>query len=269
MVVFARTARAWLVDDRHHRVEDRARLAPRQAVAAGRGAVAGDGLAHHPPPVLLLAGDRPHALVFVVVGPSDRFDLLHRQHPSLPPLAAHTVRVAGCRSGGLKFQRCSLADGLTSRPRLHSREAVLTALADPAFDPRAVALATTALPLPEAAPDAAVGDVALVGEDARYAVLRTASAAPGVLVYGGAMYPGWQATVDGVAAPVVEVDGELLGVAVPAGTHTVALVFRPASFRLGLALALSAALLLVGIGLADLRRGRERVVPHERGGETG
>ncbi len=153
---------------------------------------------------------------------------------------------------------------------LPSREAVLAALADPAFDPRAVALATTALSLPEAAPGAAAsGDVALVGEGARYVVLRTASAAPGVLVYGGAMYPGWQATIDGVAAPVVEVDGGLRGVTVPAGAHTVALVFRPASFRLGPALTLSAALLLVGIGLADLRRGRGRESHRKGGSEAG
>ena len=140
---------------------------------------------------------------------------------------------------------------------LPSREAVLAALADPAFDPRAVALTTTALPLPEATTGAAVGEVALVGEDARYAVLRTTSAAPSVLVYGEAIYPGWEATIDGVAAPVVEVDGELRGVAVPAGAHTVALTFRPVPFRLGLAVALSAALLLSGLGLADLRRGRD------------
>lgn len=145
---------------------------------------------------------------------------------------------------------------------LPSREAALAALADPTFDPRAVALTTTALALPEATPGGtAAGDVALVGEGACYAVLRTTSAAPGVLVYGGAMYPGWQATIDGVAAPVVEVDGGLRGVAVPAGAHTVALSFRPASFRLGLALALSTALLLVGIGVADTRRFRGLEAP--------
>jgi len=152
---------------------------------------------------------------------------------------------------------------------LPSREAVLAALADPAFDPRAVALTTVALPLPEATPTNAVGDVTLVGEGARYAVLRTASVASGVLVYGGTMYPGWQATIDGVAAPVVEVDGELRGVDVPAGAHTVALVFRPASFRLGLALALAAVILLSGIGLADLRRGWGRVAPRSGRHEVG
>lgn len=95
------------VDDRHDRVEHRARLPPPQVVAPGDGPRPGDGFAHDAPPMVQVAGDGPHALVVTVVGPPDRFDLLHRQHPSLPPpLAARPARVAGCRSGGLRSPRC-------------------------------------------------------------------------------------------------------------------------------------------------------------------
>ncbi|HEX2578312.1 MAG TPA: YfhO family protein, partial [Aquihabitans sp.] len=50
---------------------------------------------------------------------------------------------------------------------------------------------------------------------------------PGLLVLSQAWAPGWSATVDGVAAPVVRADGVVQAVPVPAGTSTVVLRYRP------------------------------------------
>ena len=45
---------------------------------------------------------------------------------------------------------------------------------------------------------------------------------------------GWSATVDGRSAPLVAVDGALMGVFVPAGDHVVRLAYLPRSFTVGL-----------------------------------
>jgi hypothetical protein len=67
---------------------------------------------------------------------------------------------------------------------------------------------------------------------------------PGLLVTAEVDYPGWQATVDGVAAPIVRTDGLLRGVLVPAGTHTVEFRFRPRSVLAGA--------IITGLGLIAL-----------------
>jgi len=76
---------------------------------------------------------------------------------------------------------------------------------------------------------------------------------------------GWTARVDGRAAPVVAVDGALLGVFVPPGRHTVALDYLPRSFLAGSALS---GVALLGGGLAVLLPGRRRREP-ERPGRRG
>jgi membrane protein YfhO len=60
-------------------------------------------------------------------------------------------------------------------------------------------------------------------------------------------YPGWEALVDGRPTPIERVDSVLRGISVPQGEHRVEFVFRPSSFRGGVACALTGfALLLIG-----------------------
>lgn len=66
----------------------------------------------------------------------------------------------------------------------------------------------------------------------------------GWLIVGEFWYPGWQAEVNGVSAPIVQVNGALRGVAIPAGESEVVLTYWPASFIGGLGLA--------GVGVAGL-----------------
>ncbi len=58
----------------------------------------------------------------------------------------------------------------------------------------------------------------------------------GVLVLSDQYYPGWEATVDGQAVPITRAFTALRAICVPAGEHTVAFVYRPMSFMLGLVL---------------------------------
>ena len=64
-----------------------------------------------------------------------------------------------------------------------------------------------------------------------------------LLVLSQIYYPGWQATIDGQPAELLSVNAVLQGVVVPPGSHVVKLVFRPASFRLGLIISVVAGLI--------------------------
>jgi hypothetical protein len=67
---------------------------------------------------------------------------------------------------------------------------------------------------------------------------------------------GWRASVDGVRVPVVPVDGLLVGVEVPAGVHTIELVYRPPHWTLAWCLTLVGLLLTAALAIVDVVRGR-------------
>jgi uncharacterized membrane protein YfhO len=56
---------------------------------------------------------------------------------------------------------------------------------------------------------------------------------PGLLVFSENYYPGWKATVNGKPAKIVEVDGGLRGVVVPAGGSRISMRYRPLSVIVG------------------------------------
>jgi uncharacterized membrane protein YfhO len=66
----------------------------------------------------------------------------------------------------------------------------------------------------------------------------------GWLVISEFWYPGWSATVNGAASEIVQVNGALRAVAVPAGESTVTLRYWPPSLTWGL--------LAAAVGLALL-----------------
>ncbi len=86
---------------------------------------------------------------------------------------------------------------------------------------------------------------------------------PRLFVASEVYYPaGWTATVGAEQAPIVEVDGLIRGVPVPAGTHIVTMRFQPESVREGMAISWIATLLVYGGaialgGLLWLRRGKK------------
>jgi hypothetical protein len=77
---------------------------------------------------------------------------------------------------------------------------------------------------------------------------------------------GWTATVDGKPAPIVPVDGALIGVFVPPGDHTVTLTYLPRTFLAGAGVT-GAALIAAGfaIGLPPVRRRRPGRVGRSNG----
>ena len=91
--------------------------------------------------------------------------------------------------------------------------------------------------------------------DGRHALdIEAVLHAPGLLVVNDTMLDGWTATVDGVAASIVEVNGLVRGVWLEAGTHRVAMRYVPPGLVAGAAI--SAAALLVIALVAWLARRR-------------
>jgi hypothetical protein len=80
---------------------------------------------------------------------------------------------------------------------------------------------------------------------------------PAFLVLSEAWYPGWEAAIDGVAAPVYRADFAVMATHVPPGRHTVRLRYAPRSVRIGEWLSL-AGLICVAACVAGARRRRIR-----------
>lgn len=160
---------------------------------------------------------------------------------------------------------------LASRAEIASDAAILEKIADPEFDRWRVALlepgaeqfaALVNEPASQPAhsqqatssisPGPATYDVA----QAHFTVhspqsfsLQVTTPAPALLILSEVAYPGWQASIDGQAAPLLRADYILRAVPVPPGEHTVSFNFRPASFTAGAAISgltlLAAAAVLV------------------------
>jgi len=94
----------------------------------------------------------------------------------------------------------------------------------------------------------------------------------GYLVLCDQFYPGWEVEVDGRLSPLLRVDYLLKGVRLSAGLHEVRFVFRPASLRLGAAVSLGTAVIVVLTCIAvpflhrrfDLRGGKRSTPATER-----
>jgi len=86
--------------------------------------------------------------------------------------------------------------------------------------------------------------------------LETESATGGVVVSSVTFVPGWRVEMDGRRSPAFEVDSAFLGFRVPPGRHAVRLVYRPASWTLGLVLFALGAAGALAAGFLTRRRSR-------------
>ena len=136
----------------------------------------------------------------------------------------------------------------------------LTTLAAPDHDVRRVAVVTVN------GPDAAaiVGDLAAgpdvqagAGTLERYEsddVVAAVDARTRVLaVLNDTDYPGWRATVDGRAVPIVRANALFRGVEVEPGRHTIEFRYRPRSFEIGFWLTLAGLGIALALALSELR----------------
>jgi Bacterial membrane protein YfhO len=75
--------------------------------------------------------------------------------------------------------------------------------------------------------------------------VKTASAAPALLILSENYYPGWRAVVDGQETEILRVNYNLRGVLLPAGAHVVEFIYRPKSVLIGLVVTLLVLALLI------------------------
>ena len=84
-------------------------------------------------------------------------------------------------------------------------------------------------------PSAAEGLPEIVQHEPARIDIKVQAAAPALLVLSDLFYPGWEAAVDGRPAEILRANYVMRAVAIPQGAHEIRFLYRPASFRAGLA----------------------------------
>jgi hypothetical protein len=160
-------------------------------------------------------------------------------------------------------------DALTWEYRLVPR-APSSYLAERVFGARDTASALARLAEPDFRPgrDAVVlgGDKAMPASGALGEIKEVAAApgeveadvalsAPGLWIVTGTWFPGWEGRIDGAVADVLLANGIQRAMRVPAGSHRVAMRYRPRSFLRGVIVsAIAFITLLASTGTAFVRR---------------
>lgn len=108
--------------------------------------------------------------------------------------------------------------------------ATVATVTAPVAGMEATTSAATTSPTPTPA-----GTARVTAYRAHEVVIEATVSRPALLVLTDADYPGWRATVNGLAAPVIRVDTVFRAVAVTAGTHAIRFEYVPWSARLGAA----------------------------------
>ena len=139
-------------------------------------------------------------------------------------------RIASSEPGGVNFYRVPGAPQrvwvVTRSNTAPSPAAALASLADPAFDPSRTVILEAGDGQSSASP------VSLTPAPAARTIPVNLTQA-GWVVLSDTNYPGWVATIDGRATPVLRADYAFRAVAVPAGAHTVVFDYQPNSLRVG------------------------------------
>ena len=91
--------------------------------------------------------------------------------------------------------------------------------------------------------------------------MTTDEPTPVVLRLRLANVPGWHATVDGRDVPLIAYNGIMQELVVPAGRHQIAVSYWPRTIDIGLVMAATGALGLLGLALAERRRRRRPEAP--------
>jgi hypothetical protein len=142
--------------------------------------------------------------------------------------------------------------------RQADRGAAFAALLDPAFDPAGEVV------LPEPAPGGSgcgpAGRSLYLRPQPDRVRLEVEAERDGYVVVADAFDPGWRASVDGAAAPVLRANVAFRAVPVPAGRHVVEMIYRPRAVSRGATLTVLFLVLLAATATAALRsrRARER-----------
>jgi hypothetical protein len=99
------------------------------------------------------------------------------------------------------------------------------------------------------------GQATITRYDASEIEVKVTTDKPGLLLLSEIWYPAWQVTIDGAPAKLLRANHSLRGIAIPAGTYTVALHFESSAFRTGTWITIASLLVgVVGAAVLGMRK---------------
>jgi hypothetical protein len=192
------------------------------------------------------------------IGAVSRVLSLHRQGfedlrlvAEVPTLLVEDLKVLDVPQ---PLPRAYAVDGVRVAPGFEA----LRAIDDPAFDPRRELILPSGTPRASDATFLARVQVEALRPDRT--IVAAELSRPGHVVLVDTWDPGWRATVDGVATPVLRANVAFQAVPVPAGRHRIELVYRPPSVVVGVAVTLAA----LAAALVVAKRGPRPAPPAQK-----
>jgi hypothetical protein len=228
------------------------------------------------PPVVARATLRPNVGVENGIAPLDAYDNFDMVHEAalwaaLTPRPLRLLEVTSTRFALVPPSLFAGREGFVQRaawPALHAILAEATHVPPRAYLAAAVRIAddTTAahlLQAPDFAPGRTIvlapgdgardlrsdGNCTLEDDRPEHQRLRCHAAAPSYAVISDAWFPGWHATVDGAAAPILRANLAMRAIPVPAGDSLVELRYRPRGLVTGAVVSLLALLAALALAL--------------------
>jgi len=140
-------------------------------------------------------------------------------------------------------------------------DVVIEAMRSPDFDPARIALTSEDAPV-GAYPGSSRCALAWIADDPDRVALSCDAPDRAFVVLADTWFPGWTATVDGVATPIYRVNQLVRGVVVPAGKHRIEMRYVPEGWNLGTRLTRLGIGIWIALGigvwlLAAVRRTRD------------
>lgn len=138
-----------------------------------------------------------------------------------------------------------------------SQSAAYATLTSRTFDPRRAAIVETGFDpnlLTDPAAKTASAEAAVEQITPNHLRITATTRVRRFLVVSEMFMPGWYATIDGQPAAIYRTDYILRGLVVPAGTHTIEMVYRPLPAIIGVIISTATALLLLAVILWSRRR---------------
>jgi len=140
-----------------------------------------------------------------------------------------------------------------------NQQAAFDAIHAPDFDPATQVVVENGPPLSGADETVAPGTVRVTHYGLNRLELDVDLPTAGYVALSEVYYPGWEAETDGAATPIYRANYAFRAVYVGAGAHHLSLTFRPVLWRIGLAIAGFAALVLIVFSLMKNLTGLKRL----------
>ncbi len=114
--------------------------------------------------------------------------------------------------------------------------------------------ATIPAKLPDMPPPPTHVETKIASATTSSVTLHVSTPTPGITILSDTFAPGWIATLDGTAVPILRANGLFRGVATPPGHHTIVFTYRPVGLVAGAALSFLTLIVLMIFGLRALFR---------------